>query len=61
MLANITVEMLKKTLQDQDLAGLYHVVPGVETSWYDYANYVINSSNNLGEVFLLQNAQMHLV
>ena len=55
LLADITVEMLSKTLKDPGLAGLYHVVPGGETSWYEYANYVINSSNNLGEFFLLKN------
>jgi len=54
LLANITAHIIVIARQNHSLNGLYHVVPGGETSWYDYAHYVINSARNLGEVFLLK-------
>ena len=41
--------------QNHSSHGLYHVVPTGATSWYNYANYVINSHQALGEVFVSNN------
>lgn len=53
LLADITAQMLFKTVQQSSLSGVYNVVPYGETSWYDYADYIINSAKDLGAVFLL--------
>ena len=54
-LADVTVQILNKVLKDPGLSGLYHLVPVGETSWYEYAKYVINSSQDLGVIFSLKN------
>jgi dTDP-4-dehydrorhamnose reductase len=41
LLADVTAHALKAVLADKSLSGLYHVAAAGETSWYDYANVVI--------------------
>ena len=42
LLADVTAHALRSALQRPDLSGLYHLVAGGQTSWYDYARFVID-------------------
>lgn len=41
LLADVTALALRAVLDDKGLSGLYHVAAAGETSWYEYANVVI--------------------
>ena len=49
LLADITAHAIKQTLQSPELAGLYHLVASGETTWYNYAKFVIEYTQRLGE------------
>ena len=42
LLADITAHAIRSALGRPELAGTYHAVASGETSWYDYARYVID-------------------
>ena len=44
LLADVTVHAVAQTLRQPGLAGLYHLAAGGETTWFDYAKYVIDQS-----------------
>lgn len=48
LLADITAHALRLFLQKTDLAGIYHVAAAGETTWYDYARYVLTQAEQLG-------------
>lgn len=48
LLAELTANIIPKVLQDESLAGLYHAVAAGETSWYDYARFVIDCARKRG-------------
>ncbi|WP_028387547.1 dTDP-4-dehydrorhamnose reductase [Legionella fairfieldensis] len=50
-LADITAHALCIALQNPTVKGLYHIAAQGETSWYDYANFIIKEARNLGERF----------
>lgn len=54
LLADVTAHALRRTLDNSEVIGLYHLASQGETSWYNYANFIIESAQNLGEVFQLQ-------
>ncbi|MEY4767361.1 MAG: hypothetical protein RI907_4034, partial [Pseudomonadota bacterium] len=41
LLADVTAHAIRATLSRPELAGLYHLVAAGETSWFDYARFVI--------------------
>jgi dTDP-4-dehydrorhamnose reductase len=41
LLADVTAHVAKVTMSSPDHSGLYHVASSGETSWYDYAKFVI--------------------
>jgi len=41
LLADVTAHAIRATLARPELGGLYHLVAGGETSWFDYARFVI--------------------
>jgi dTDP-4-dehydrorhamnose reductase len=41
LLADVTAHVVRQVLQRPVDAGLYHLVASGETSWFDYANYVL--------------------
>ncbi|MCE1115123.1 dTDP-4-dehydrorhamnose reductase [Pseudomonas sp. NMI795_08] len=49
LLADVTVHALQKALQDTQLCGIYHLAPAGETSWHEYARYVIEFARINGE------------
>ena len=48
LLADVTAHALRRVLQQPELAGLYHLVAGGETSWHGYASCVIEQARSAG-------------
>ena len=48
LLADITAHAIRTSGQRQDISGLYHLVAAGETSWYGYANFVLNFARQAG-------------
>ncbi|HKX52663.1 MAG TPA: dTDP-4-dehydrorhamnose reductase [Nitrosospira sp.] len=48
LLADITAHAIRTSAQRQDISGLYHLVAAGETSWYGYANFVLNFARQAG-------------
>ena len=44
LLADVTAHAIAQMLRQPGLAGLYHLAAGGETTWFDYAKYVIAQS-----------------
>lgn len=49
LLADVAVHATHKTLNDPGLCGVYHLAPAGETSWHEYATYVIATAREHGE------------
>jgi dTDP-4-dehydrorhamnose reductase len=45
LLADITAHAIRATLQHPIKAGLYHLVASGQTSWFEYAKYVLTQAN----------------
>jgi dTDP-4-dehydrorhamnose reductase len=45
LLADITAHAIRSTLQHPTQAGLYHLVASGQTSWFEYAKYVLAQAN----------------
>lgn len=50
LLADMTAHALRIAIHDPKLAGIYHVAPAGDVSWYDYANFVFARARKLGEI-----------
>ena len=48
LLADVTAHALRAARQDAQLAGTYHCVAGGETTWFDYARFVIEWARGQG-------------
>ncbi len=48
LLADVTAHALRTARQLPELGGLYHLVASGETSWYDYARFVIDHARQAG-------------
>ena len=49
LLADVTAHVLRSAVQRPDVAGTYHAVAGGQTSWFDYARFVIEFARARGE------------
>lgn len=57
LLADITAHALRSTIDAPRLTGIYHLAAAGETSWYDYACFVIEQARSNGEVLALQSIE----
>ena len=48
LLADCTAHAIRVALNKSDVAGLYHLVAGGTTTWYDYASLVFAEARNAG-------------
>jgi dTDP-4-dehydrorhamnose reductase len=48
LLADITAHAVRISRQRQNISGLYHLAAAGETSWYGYANFVLNFARQEG-------------
>lgn len=48
LLADVTAHAIRTACTRADVAGLYHLVAGGETSWFEYADYVLNFARDAG-------------
>lgn len=48
LLADVTAHAIRTVQQRPELAGLYHLVASGETTWHEYARFVINFARNAG-------------
>ena len=48
LLADCTAHAIRAALNKPDVAGLYHLVAGGTTTWYDYASLVFAEARNAG-------------
>lgn len=48
LLADVTAHAIRTALQHPQVSGLYHLVASGQTSWHDYARYVIDYARQAG-------------
>jgi dTDP-4-dehydrorhamnose reductase len=48
LVADVTAHALRRALDQPDVAGLYHLVAGGETSWHGYARFVLAQAQAAG-------------
>lgn len=53
LLADCTAHALLQAIHNPELAGLYHLAASGETTWYEYANFVIEHTRNIGKELLV--------
>ena len=53
LLADCTAHALLKAIRNPELAGLYHLAAGGQTTWYEYAKFVIEQAQIAGKELLV--------
>ena len=48
LLAELTALIIPLAMKEAKLIGIYHVSPSGETSWLDYAKFILDSGKNWG-------------
>ncbi len=48
LIADVTAHTIRSATQQPQVSGLYHLVAGGETSWHEYASYVIDIARQSG-------------
>ncbi|PIT75858.1 dTDP-4-dehydrorhamnose reductase [Limnohabitans sp. G3-2] len=54
LIADVTAHAIRCVLQQQDLAGVYHLVAAGETTWHGYASHVIATARQIKPDLALQ-------
>ena len=54
LIADVTAHAIRRVLQQQDLAGVYHLVAAGETTWHGYASHVIATARQIKPDLALQ-------
>jgi len=55
LLADVTAHALHRAVAMPELEGLYHLTSAGETSWYDYARFIVSSAHSHGIKLKVQN------
>ncbi|HBM09177.1 dTDP-4-dehydrorhamnose reductase [Pseudomonas sp. 10B238] len=55
LLADVTAHALHRAVAMPELAGLYHLTSAGETSWYDYARFIVSSALSHGIKLKIEN------
>jgi len=50
LLADITAHIIRSSVQNSHQSGIYHLTASGETSWYNYACYLVETARELGEL-----------
>jgi dTDP-4-dehydrorhamnose reductase len=58
LLAELTALIIPLTVKESKLNGIYHVSPSGETSWLDYAIFILNIGKKLGLEFNLTSSNV---
>lgn len=53
LLADCTAHALRQVMNNPELAGLYHLAASGQTTWYDYATFVIKHAQAMGKELLV--------
>ena len=61
LLADVTAHAIRQAQQQEDLAGIYHLVAAGETSWHAYAKYVIETARDAGVAIKVDPEAIHAV
>lgn len=48
LIADVTAQAIREVTNENSKIGIYHLVAGGETSWFDYANYVFEQAKLAG-------------
>ena len=61
LLADVTAHAIRQAQQQEDLAGIYHLVAAGETSWHAYAKFVIEAARDAGVAIQVATDAIHAV
>lgn len=53
LLADVVAHAIVKARADDSVSGIYHLAPAGETSWYEYAKFVIDFAKEQGEALVV--------
>ncbi|QDK98819.1 dTDP-4-dehydrorhamnose reductase [Acinetobacter tandoii] len=54
LIADITAHAIPQVLENQQKAGIYHLVASGETTWFDYANFIFKQARILGRTLQVE-------
>ncbi|MFT0545098.1 dTDP-4-dehydrorhamnose reductase [Allopusillimonas ginsengisoli] len=57
LLADVTAHAIRDVWADPDKSGLYHLVAGGETSWYEYACFIFGRARQQGQALRVQDVE----